>query len=50
MAVTVRVDGARGNREIEDTVTQGVRAGLEQYDRGLATRVRQISADPGRVL
>ncbi len=48
--ITVRVDGARGDREIEELVQQGVsegvRSGLEQYDRDLPDRLEGIYADP----
>jgi hypothetical protein len=50
MQLTVRVEGARGNAEIEQMVRQGVTAGLRAHDRDvLPSRVRQVKADPRRL-
>ena len=50
LALTVNVEGARGNAEIMDMVERGVRGGIETFSRsGLPVRVRQINADPRRV-
>ena len=48
MAITVNVQGANGDRQIEAMVMQGVSAGLAQYDRALPTRVQQIQGQPRR--
>ena len=49
MAITVNVEGARGNREIEEMVNSGVSGALEQYDRLVAPRtVARVSQDPRR--
>ena len=49
MAITVNVEGARGNREIEEMVNRGVSGALEQYDRLVAPRtVARVSQDPRR--
>lgn len=45
MAITVNVEGARGNAEIEEMVSRGVRQGLSAYDQNLPARVRKISGD-----
>lgn len=50
--VTINVDvtGARGNTEIMEGVREGIRRGLEEYDRNvLPGRVSEISASPRRV-
>lgn len=44
--LSVHVNGARGNREIEEMVHEGVYSGLEQYDRSLPERLAQIDSDP----
>lgn len=50
MALTVNVEGARGNSEIMEMVERGVRGGIESFSRtGLPARVRQINADPRRM-
>ena len=47
VALTVSVEGARGNAEIAEMVERGIRAGIEAWSRqGLPTRLRQINADP----
>ena len=48
MSLTVNVNGARGNAEIEQMVHRGVAAGLGQYDRVLPARFDQIRRDPRR--
>lgn len=49
VAITVNVEGARGNREIEEMVNRGVSGALEQYDRLVAPRtVARVSQDPRR--
>jgi hypothetical protein len=48
--IRVIIDGARGNREIEDAVRAGVSAGIKTYDReALPGRVRQVSTGGRRV-
>ena len=48
--LTVTVNGARGNREIEQMVMAGVGAGLTEYDRRvLPTRVSEIRNAPRRI-
>jgi hypothetical protein len=50
VALTVSVEGARGNAEIAEMVERGIRAGIEAWSRqGLPTRLRQIKADPRRM-
>lgn len=50
MAISVTVNGARGNSEIQDMVFAGVRQGLEQYDRSILPRsIRRAGRDPRRV-
>ncbi|MCI9864877.1 phage tail length tape measure family protein [Rhizobium skierniewicense] len=48
--ISVEVNGARGNREIEEMVNEGVANGVEQglmqYDQQLPDRLAQIDADP----
>jgi hypothetical protein len=47
--ITVNVQGARGNREIEEMVDRGVSGALQQYDRLIAPRtVARVSQDPRR--
>ncbi|CDN93475.1 phage tail length tape measure family protein [Agrobacterium tumefaciens] len=50
LKLTIEVNGARGNQEIEQMVREGVesgvQAGIEQYNRGLPDRVAEINADP----
>jgi hypothetical protein len=49
LAITVNVEGARGNREIEEMVNVGVSGALQQYDRLIAPRtVARVSQDPRR--
>lgn len=45
LAITVNVQGARGNAEIEEMVSRGVRQGLGAYDQSLPARVRAIRGD-----
>lgn len=50
IALTVNVEGARGNGEIMEMVERGVRGGIEAFSRtGLPARVRQINANPRRM-
>lgn len=49
LSMTINVEGARGNAEIEAMVAAGVRQGLAEADRNLPMRVRQISQDPRRI-
>ncbi|KHQ51256.1 phage tail tape measure protein [Mameliella alba] len=46
ISISVTVDGARGNAEIEEMVQRGVQGGLAQYDRFLPDRVAAIRRDP----
>lgn len=46
MALSVNVEGANGDRQIEEAVERGVTEGLRQYDKGLAGRVLEINSDP----
>lgn len=46
MTITVNVQGARGNAEIEEMVSRGVRQGLGAYDQSLPGRIRRINRDP----
>ena len=49
LAITVNVEGARGNREIEEMVQTGVAGALRQYDRLVAPRtLARVSQDPRR--
>ncbi len=49
LAITVNVEGARGNREIEEMVNAGVSGALQQYDRLVAPRtLARVSQDPRR--
>ena len=49
LEITVQVEGARGNREIEEMVTAGVSGALQQYDRLVAPgTLARISQDPRR--
>jgi hypothetical protein len=48
MAITVNVEGARGNAEIMSMVQAGVAHGLGAYDQTLPSRVGRISQDPRR--
>ena len=49
LKITVEVNGARGNREIEEMVNEGVANGVEQglmqYDQQLPDRLSQIDQD-----
>ena len=46
---TVNVEGARGNREIEEMVNAGVSGALQHYDRLVAPRtLARVSQDPRR--
>lgn len=48
--ISVSVSGARGNSEIESMVENGVRQGLQEYDRNVLPRsVRTIQTDPRRI-
>lgn len=50
LSISVSVSGARGNSEITDMVHQGVRQGLQEYDRTVLPRsVAQIQKDPRRI-
>lgn len=50
VTISVTVNGARGNTEIQEMVHVGVRQGLEQYDRaGLPRSIRRVNADPRRI-
>ena len=50
LKLTIEVNGARGNQEIEQMVREGVengvQAGIEQYNRGLPDLVAEINSDP----
>ncbi|PWE27004.1 hypothetical protein C4N9_18540 [Pararhodobacter marinus] len=46
--IHVHIDGANGDQHVIALVSQGVRAGLSQYDRALPGRVKQIQANPRR--
>ena len=49
LEITVQVEGARGNREIEEMVNAGVSGALQQYDRLVAPRtLARVSQDPRR--
>jgi hypothetical protein len=49
LEITVQVEGARGNREIEEMVTAGVSGALQQYDRLVAPRtLARVAQDPRR--
>ncbi|MBU6189532.1 MAG: hypothetical protein KGR68_09455, partial [Betaproteobacteria bacterium] len=41
--LNVTINGARGNREIQEMVREGVAQGLAAYDEGVAGRVREQS-------
>ena len=48
--INVSVSGARGNSEISEMVQNGVRQGLQHYDRSVLPRsVKQINSDPRRI-
>lgn len=48
--ISINVSGARGNAEIREMVSQGVRTGLGEYDRSvLPGRVQQIGRDPRKM-
>lgn len=50
LAISIQVNGARGNAEITDMVERGVRQGLQEYDRSVLPRsVAQINRDPRRI-
>lgn len=50
VSININVSGARGNSEIQDMVHQGVRQGLQEYDRTVLPRsVAQINKDPRRI-
>jgi hypothetical protein len=44
--ININVTGARGNAEIQEMVSSGVRQGLSSYDKALPTRVQSIQANP----
>lgn len=44
--ININIDGANGDQHVLDLVRQGVRQGLELYDRGLPDRVSQIQRNP----
>jgi hypothetical protein len=47
LEITVNVEGARGNREIEEMVTAGVSGALQHYDRLVAPRtLARVSPRP----
>jgi len=49
LEISVQVEGARGNREIEEMVNAGVSGALQQYDRLVAPRtLARVSQDPRR--
>jgi hypothetical protein len=49
LEITVNVEGARGNREIEEMVNAGVSGALQHYDRLVAPRtLARVSQDPRR--
>ncbi|WP_417627077.1 hypothetical protein [Pararhodobacter aggregans] len=45
-SININIDGANGDQHVLDLVRQGVRQGLELYDRGLPDRVSQIQRNP----
>ncbi|RWX74442.1 phage tail tape-measure protein [Neorhizobium lilium] len=45
--INVNVSGARGNQEIQEMVSAGVRNGIGQYDKGLPTRIGEINERTG---
>ena len=48
--INIDVTGARGNTEIMEAVQEGIRLGLEEYDREvLPGRVSEISQNPRMV-
>jgi hypothetical protein len=49
LEISVNVEGARGNREIEEMVNAGVSGALQEYDRLVAPRtLARVSQDPRR--
>ena len=49
LEISVTVEGARGNREIEEMVNAGVSGALQEYDRLVAPRtLARVSQDPRR--
>jgi hypothetical protein len=49
LEISVQVEGARGNREIEEMVQAGVSSALQHYDRLVAPRtLARVSQDPRR--
>jgi phage-related protein len=46
LSISVNVSGARGNQEIMQMVSEGVRQGLDQYDRSLPDRIEQFNRNP----
>lgn len=46
--ITINVEGAKGNTEIEQMVAQGISQGLASYDKALPGRVQQINTSPRR--